>query len=694
MNLDTVLDPGQTQNSNAQPLPVGHRMGELELTGILGIGGFGIVYRAFDHALQRVVAVKEYMPSMLAVRGSDLTVTLRSERFSATFLAGQAGFINEARLLAQFDHPGLIKVLRFWEDHGTAYMATPFYEGQTLKQRLSGGRALPESEIMRLMAALLGALETLHRAQCFHRDIALDNILIQPDGRPVLLDFGAARKLIGDLVDDSAVMLKSGYAPIEQYTDDPAFRQGPWTDLYALGAVIHVLVCGELPHAAVVRSIQDRYVPLARRALSYSPRLLHAADQALQLRVVDRPQSVAEFAVLLGLQSTAPGQYSVPESGTPPLPVVAEAAPVLVEVAMPVVAVPAADSLPVAAAAELGAALVAETEPAAEASANVQALASHAEAAPSVAAALAQHLATEPPEPGVHAAPGDLPAATPLNLDDVLLAPADSPEVADAVPQSAPVAAEAVATGPAIEPASPNEAPAPAKPRRGKRPWLLIAGATVLVLAGGLGWWLLPAAAPKLETAAQPVAATAVPQAAPAPTEAPVPTVVPPAAASEPASAAAVVAPVAEVPTVVPTQPDFEARDWAQARKRNSAEAYQRYLQQYIDGKHETEARKLLAAAVQRESAVPTTAPATGTDAAATTSVAAGRAVAVKLRISPWGEVYVGGSKRGVSPPLKSLSLAPGSYDIEVRNGSLTPWRTKLVIAPGATNAEIAHSFE
>ncbi|MFB8831848.1 serine/threonine-protein kinase [Azotobacter sp. CWF10] len=308
------LHTNPAQMVAAQPLPAGHRMGELEITGVLGIGGFGIVYRAFDHALQRVVAVKEYMPAMLAVRGSDLTVSLRGERYSATFQAGQAGFINEARLLAQFDHPCLIKVLRFWEEHGTAYMATPFYEGQTLEQRLAGGRALAEGEILRLLAELLGALETLHRAQCFHRDIALDNILIQPDGRPVLLDFGAARKLIGDLMDDSTIMLKPGYAPIEQYTDDPSLRQGPWTDIYALGAVIHVLVSGELPPAAVVRSIQDNYLPLAGRALGYGQALLQAVDGALQLSIKDRPQNVAAFAALLGLQAVSPGQYRLPDS--------------------------------------------------------------------------------------------------------------------------------------------------------------------------------------------------------------------------------------------------------------------------------------------------------------------------------------------------------------------------------------------
>ncbi|KAF0811571.1 Serine/threonine-protein kinase PK-1 [Andreprevotia sp. IGB-42] len=684
MTPDSVLDPATSQNTSAQPLPMGHRMGELELTGVLGIGGFGIVYRAFDHALQRVVAVKEYMPSMLAVRRGDLTVALRSERFSATFLAGQAGFINEARLLAQFDHPGLIKVLRFWEGHGTAYMATPFYEGQTLKQRLTGGRALAEAEILRLMAALLGALETLHRAQCFHRDIALDNVLIQPDGRPVLLDFGAARKLIGDLVDDSAVMLKSGYAPIEQYTDDPSFRQGPWTDLYALGAVIHVLVCGDLPPPAVVRSIQDNYVPLARRALSYSPRLLQAADQALQLRVVDRPQSVAEFAVLLGLQSAAPGHYSVPEY-VPPAPPATQ--PVPAAVSQPAqAAVPA----PARTLAEPAAAPVAQAAPADEHAPPV--------AAP-VAAAAVQ--AAEP-LPQVAAPPaGTEPAVLPPDLlgDDAsisdllnddsspLFAPTDEPAQTP-LPQRA--AEPEVQAGKASPPQAPEPAVATTAAPRKRFPWLITLGTTAVVAVVGLFLLLRGNTSPQLDVqaaASQPATPATEPVATIAPLAAAATEV--PAAASEAATA-----PASSAPSVLPTQPDVEAQDWALARKRDSADGYQRYLQQYIGGSHEAEARKLLAAAVQRDAdkALTTAAPVSAaTPTVAPTTV--GKILPVKLRISPWGEIYVDGTKRGVSPPLKTLSLPAGSYEIEVRNGNLSPYRTKLVVAPGNAG-EIAHSFE
>ncbi|WP_010088987.1 serine/threonine-protein kinase, partial [Burkholderia ubonensis] len=304
---------GDAAEVTVRPLPLGHRLGELQLDEVLGIGGFGIVYRAFDRTLRRAVAIKEYMPSMLATRGGDYTVSLRSERFAPAFDAGRGAFLNEARLLAQFDHPGLVKVLHFWESHGTAYMVMPFYEGRTLKQLLDGGVQMSETQLRDVVAALLGALDTLHRAQCFHRDVALDNVLIRPDGSAILLDFGAARKQIGDLVDDGAMMIKPGYAPIEQYTDDPAFSQGPWTDLYALGAVMHAMITGELPPAAVVRSIKDTYRPLATRELParerYSPGFLAAVDHALQLRIADRPESVAAFAAELGLSGFGRAGY-------------------------------------------------------------------------------------------------------------------------------------------------------------------------------------------------------------------------------------------------------------------------------------------------------------------------------------------------------------------------------------------------
>ena len=246
----------------ANVLPVGTHLGEFEILGLIGEGGFGIVYLAYDHSLERQVALKEYMPSGLAKRTTRLAVTVRSQHNVDTFTAGLKSFINEARILAQFDSPALVKVHRFWEGNGTAYMVMPFYEGITLKQALKQRRVTPsESWIRILLADLFDAIEIIHNAHCLHRDIAPDNILLLKDGRPLLLDFGAARRVIGDLTQCLTAILKPGYAPIEQYADIAGLRQGPWTDIYALAAVVYYLISGKAPAPAGGRIGADEHLP-------------------------------------------------------------------------------------------------------------------------------------------------------------------------------------------------------------------------------------------------------------------------------------------------------------------------------------------------------------------------------------------------------------------------------------------------
>jgi hypothetical protein len=149
----------------------------------------------------------------------------------------------------------------------------------------------------------------LHAAQCYHRDIAPDNILLlKGSGRPLLLDFGAARRVIGDMTQALTVILKPGYAPVEQYADEPSMKQGPWTDVYALAAVIYFAIQGRTPPPAVGRLMSDSYVPLATAAASrYSERFLRAIDHALSVRPEDRPQSVQAFAADLGIEIDEPG---------------------------------------------------------------------------------------------------------------------------------------------------------------------------------------------------------------------------------------------------------------------------------------------------------------------------------------------------------------------------------------------------
>ena len=292
---------GGEADNNA--LPVGTKIDEFEILDLIGIGGFGIVYLAHDHSLGRLVALKEYMPSSLAARIEGLTVAVKSARLAETFAIGLRSFVNEARMLAQFDNPSLVKVYRFWEDNGTAYMVMPFYEGITLKQALQKMPAPPTEAWLRgVIDPLLDALEVLHQANCFHRDIAPDNILLLNDGRPVLLDFGAARRVISDRTQALTVILKPGYAPLEQYAEVPHVKQGAWTDLYALAAVVYNAVTGRPPVPSVGRSINDTLVPLAKAAAGrYREPFLVAIDRALAVRPEDRPQSIPEFRALLEL---------------------------------------------------------------------------------------------------------------------------------------------------------------------------------------------------------------------------------------------------------------------------------------------------------------------------------------------------------------------------------------------------------
>lgn len=285
-------------------LPVGTMLGEFELQGLLGVGGFGMVYRGYDHSLHRAVAIKEYMPSALVGRAADMQVSARSSADSQPFLVGLNSFIAEARLLARFDHPSLVKVYRFWEANNTAYMAMPLYSGITLKQARSQMSAPPPEEWLRaVLWSVLEALKVLHGSNTLHRDVSPDNIFLQDVGPPVLLDLGAARRAIVDSSHKHTAILKVNYAPIEQYADAQDLQEGPWTDLYAVAAVMHGCLCNEPPLPATFRVLRDRMPSCARVAktvethfgVSYSATFIKTVDHALAIQPHMRPQSVEAF---------------------------------------------------------------------------------------------------------------------------------------------------------------------------------------------------------------------------------------------------------------------------------------------------------------------------------------------------------------------------------------------------------------
>ena len=299
--FDDDLNPPTRTVMPAHALAVGSRIRDYQIISLLGEGGFGIVYLAMDVLLERQVAVKEYLPTSIAWRNAgSLQVAVRSARDQDTFALGLRSFVNEARLLARFDHPSLVKVHRFWEENGTAYMVMPFYKGRTLQRTLEKlGRRPTEAELRAWLAPLMDALQVLHAAQCYHRDISPDNILITDSG-PMLLDFGAARRVIGDVQRALTVVLKPGFAPIEQYGDTPGMHQGAWTDVYALAGVLFAAITGRRPLPAVSRLMEDK-MPLVSEVAAgqYSANFLRAIDRGLALRPHDRPQSVAEFRALL-----------------------------------------------------------------------------------------------------------------------------------------------------------------------------------------------------------------------------------------------------------------------------------------------------------------------------------------------------------------------------------------------------------
>ena len=437
-----AASPSDADNGNG--LPIGTYLGEFELTKMVGEGGFGIVYLATDHSLQRRVALKEYMPSSLASRTTASNVQVKSERYRETFDAGMKSFINEARLLASFDHPSLVKVYRFWEANGTAYMVMPFYEGKTLKDMLREMAGPPDEAWLRtLLAPLTEALAVIHAEQCYHRDIAPDNVMmLAGSNRPLLLDFGAARRVIGDMTQALTVILKPGYAPVEQYAEIPGMKQGPWTDVYALAAVVYFAIMGKTPPPSVGRLLNDTYAPLTEAAAGrYSHDFLAAIDRALAVRPEARTQTVNQLRDELGLgtlqafdpYTTRPLASSADVPPRPPASPQALPAQAPAAAPQPPRAAPA--PAPRAAAAAAAAAALPEAAPAPKSKAGL--LIGGGVVALAVVGFGAYSLLAPAPRPAPAVAEGAAPAPAPASAV-VAAAPAPAPV---AVPAPAPAAA-------------------------------------------------------------------------------------------------------------------------------------------------------------------------------------------------------------------------------------------------------------
>jgi len=690
-----VTTPGANTQSSATPvlasnaLPIGTRINEFEITRVVGEGGFSIVYLAFDHTLHRSIALKEYIPSQLASRRGDQTVAVRSAQHQQTFEAGLRSFINEARLLAQFDHPALVKVYRFWEANGTAYMAMPYYEGRTLKDIL---REHPEQAneawLKRLLLPLLDALTLLHDHRCYHRDIAPDNIQILDNEQPVLLDFGAARRTIGDMTQAFTVILKPGYAPIEQYAEETDFKQGPWTDLYALSAVLYWAIIGKPPPTAVARVIKDPLEPLAARRLrAFDPAFLSGIDRGLAVRPEARPQSVAAWRKMLAIDERA-----IARTGT-------------------------------------------RSPPAAD------------ETLPGLAAEPEAQLQQTPDVPARDRSS----AGASMESDRTILVPGlhrTRQQSDNAAP--GPAHATAESGGPVASVAATWQAPddrariAPASRRRLARSAVIAATAVIVAV---VTWWLV--ARPFSEQEPAPVVAKAVDagQSPPGPavtagsTQSPSPP--PQSSMQAPATAQTrtpqtQTPPQSEQPPPVPAGPAApgtlsgsqpnppvaeDETQWAAIRNTDNIDDLRAFRRRFPQSPHAQDAAVRIQQ-LMRESrenareaeppgppagsappAVAKAAPATrpkaepsvqGTGAAVTANTATSPAKSkgtVRIRVQPFGYVYIDGALIGPSPPSRDVQLAPGKHRIEARNEQENPSviHKEIDVAGGASTEVPLH---
>jgi len=293
-------------------LPAGTRIENYEVSGVLGVGGFGITYRARDGHLNCDVAIKEYLPADIAVRNADgLSVSVKSADDTVSYGHGLSRFLDEARTLAMFREPNIVRVTRYLEAHGTAYFVMDYEEGEPLSQRLQRLVTLDEHACIALALPLLHGLRAVHVRNFLHRDIKPANIYLRRDDSPVLLDFGAAREAFGDRSSHVTGMVTHGYAPFEQYS--PNGKLGPWSDLYALGATLYHCVAGVPPPAATERiaAMQDGAEDVVQKVLAqlasrFRPAFLDILRRMLAPQAAQRPRSTDEVLEVFEALQHAP----------------------------------------------------------------------------------------------------------------------------------------------------------------------------------------------------------------------------------------------------------------------------------------------------------------------------------------------------------------------------------------------------
>ena len=319
---------GPTQTSGQPPgvipevdyvaLQPGQTIGRYEIVSVLGQGGFGITYRARDVQLGREVAIKEYLPSALAIRQDGATVLPRTTKMADDFGWGRDRFVTEGRTLASLHRAtAIVHVFDYLEANGTAYIVMELLSGETLEERITKNGKLSSEEVDRILWPLLDGLEQVHSAGFLHRDIKPANILLDAAGNPTLIDFGASRAAMAGRSTALTAIFTPGYAAAEQMT---SAKQGPWTDIYGLSATLYHAITGRTPPGAFDRMLSDTYEPLSQvKPAGFSPGVLAGIDAGLAVVASDRPQSIAGWRPILGM-TEAPAADATVAIGKAPTP--------------------------------------------------------------------------------------------------------------------------------------------------------------------------------------------------------------------------------------------------------------------------------------------------------------------------------------------------------------------------------------
>ncbi|MCZ6804938.1 MAG: serine/threonine-protein kinase [Proteobacteria bacterium] len=287
-----------------EPLPTGYKLNWYTIKEVLGEGGFGITYLAHDNNLDQIVAIKEFFLKGHSARNDDYSLREKSDQTDKMVKWGLNRFVTEANTIRLFKHPNIVKIHSIIRENNTAYIVMQYEQGKSLSELLKEHKRFSEEELIDIILPLLDGLEVMHNQGFIHRDIKPGNIFIRDNNSPVLIDFGSARFT---LEDDKTLtnLVTPGYVPFEQY-HGKSDTQGPWTDIYSLGATLYQVITGEqlLDSNFRVTSSSDEafnemWDDLEKHANKYSIFFLRAIEHALRNDFKERPQTVTEWREIL-----------------------------------------------------------------------------------------------------------------------------------------------------------------------------------------------------------------------------------------------------------------------------------------------------------------------------------------------------------------------------------------------------------